>query len=298
MTSADNIRPRYALNIRNKPTTDTNDDMKLRAGYAAICALALLLLTGCKSSNLSYFSDVTTVETATEGSLPIVKSELKIGPDDELLINVSSRVPEATSIYNLPFNNAAIKSDLVMNNTVTQKQTYTVDKQGDITFPILGKIHVQGMTSAQLADYLTKRIAQDVEDPIVRVQLMNFNVNVMGEVQQPGQYNFTTERVSVLDALAKAGDMSVFGKRGNVTVWREEDGVVTYHKLNLNDSKIYSSPYFYLKQNDVIYVEPSDARAGQADYNQNNSYKVSVISAIVSGVSVITSLVIALVVNK
>ncbi len=187
---------------------------------------------------------------------------------------------------------------MIVNHTTTQKQTYIVDKKGDIMFPILGKIHVVGMTTAQLAEELTRRIAKDVEAPYVRVELMNFNVNVMGEVQTPGRYNFETERVSVLDALAKAGDMSVFGKRHNVTVWREEDGVVTYHKLNLNDSKAYSSPYFYLKQNDVLYVEPSESRAGQADYNQNNSYKVSVISAIVSGVSVITSLVIALVINK
>lgn len=273
--------------------------MKLTSKLAALCCLgAAVLLSGCKSSNLAYFSDVTSAETVTDGSVPVQKSVLKIEPDDELMINVSSRVPEASAIYNLPFNNTAVKADLIQNNVTSQKQTYTVDKQGDINFPILGKIHVGGMTTSELADYLTKRISQDVDDPLVRVELINFNVNVMGEVQQPGQYNFTSERVSVLDALAKAGDMSVFGKRSNVTVWREEDGVVTYHKLNLNDSKIYASPYFYLKQNDVVYVEPSSARAGQADYNQNNSYKVSVISAIVSGASVISSLVIALVLNQ
>ncbi len=265
-------------------------------GKLLMACVAVVALTGCKSSNLAYFSDI----TATEGSLPIIKSDIKIEPNDELLINVSSEVPEATSIYNLPYNNPATRAggDMIVNHTTTQKQTYIVDKKGDIMFPILGKIHVAGMTTAQLAEELTRRIAKDVEAPYVRVELMNFNINVMGEVLTPGRYNFETERVSVLDALAKAGDMTVFGKRHNVTVWREEDGVVTYHKLNLNDSKAYSSPYFYLKQNDVLYVEPSESRAGQADYNQNNSYKVSVISAIVSGVSVITSLVIALVINK
>lgn len=268
--------------------------MKLRAGYAAICALALLLLTGCKSSNLSYFSDVTTVE----GTITPVKSDIKIEPNDELLINVTSEVPSATAIYNLPFNISATTENLIDNNqALTQKQTYIVSKDGNIQFPVLGKIHVQGMTTDQLAEELTRRISADVESPYVRVELVNFNVNVMGEVLQPGRYRFESERVSVLDALAKAGDMTIFGKRDKVTVWREEDGVVTYHKLNLNDSKIYSSPYFYLKQNDVVYVEPSAARAGQADYNQNNSYKVSVISAIVSGVSVIASLVIALTVK-
>lgn len=270
--------------------------MKLTSKLLILCAV-LLALTGCKSTNLAYFSDVTKSEL-TEGKIPRVESAIKIQPDDELLINVSSNVPEATAPYNLPFNNPALKGDLMNNTTVTQKQTYTVDKQGNILMPILGKVHVAGLTTSQLADELTRRIGADVESPYVRVDLVNFNVNVMGEVNQPGQYTFSTERVSVLDALAKAGDMSVFGKRGNVTIWREEDGMVTYHKLNLNDSKIYSSPYFYLKQNDVVYVEPQESRAGQAEYNQNNSYKVSVVSAIVSGVSVIATLVIALVINN
>ena len=262
-------------------------------GKLLMACVAVVALTGCRSSNLAYFSDI----TATEGSLPIIKSDIKIEPNDELLINVSSEVPEATSIYNLPFNYPGLVSDIKSNVSTTQKQTYIVNKQGDIVFPVLGKVHVAGKTTSQIAEDLTRRIAIDVESPYVRVELVNFNVNVMGEVLQPGQYKFETENVSVLDALAKAGDMTVFGKRHNVTVWREEDGVVTYHKLNLNDSKSHSSPYFYLKQNDVVYVEPSESREGQADYNQNNSFKISVISTIVSGVSVIASLVIALAVK-
>ncbi len=255
---------------------------------------AIVLLTGCKSSNLTYFSDL----SAMEGVLSISKSEIKIEPEDELLINVSSDIPEATAPYNLPFNSSLRSTEMLSNSVASQKQTYIVDKNGNINFPLLGKIHVEGMTTLQLAEELTRRIAVDVEAPLVRVQLLNFNVNVMGEVMNPGRYRSENERLTVLDALALAGDMTVFGKRDGVTVLREENGAITYHRLNLNDSKISTSPYFYLKQNDVVYVEPSEARAGQADYNQNNSFKVSVISAIVSGVSVITSLVIALVINK
>lgn len=261
-----------------------------------VAAACLVILTGCSTHNrLAYFQDVA---TQAEGTVPLQKIQVKIEPDDELMINVSSEFPEATAIYNLPFNNPGMREDLKLNSTVTQKQTYIVNKEGDITFPVLGKIHVAGMTTMQLADELTRRIAADVEAPYVRVELVNFNVNVMGEVQQPGHYKFDTERVTVIDALARAGDMTVFGKRDNVTVWREENGKMTYHHLNLNDSKIHNSPYYYLKQNDMVYVEPSEARAGQAEYNQNNSYKVSVVSAIVSGLSVVASLVIALVINK
>lgn len=269
------------------------DIMKPIAKLLTLVA-AVLVLSGCKTSNLAYFSDL----TATDGSLPIVKTDIRIQPEDELLINVSSDVPEASAPYNLPFNSTLITKEMLSNNVASQKQTYIVDKKGNITFPLLGKLHVEGMTTNELAEDLTRRIAVDVEAPIVRVQLVNFNVNVLGEVLKPGKYLCDTERVSVLDALALAGDMTVFGKRDAVTVLREENGVMTYHHLNLNDSKVNSSPYFFLKQNDVVYVEPTSARAGQADYNQNNSYKVSVISAIVSGVSVVTSLIIALVINK
>jgi polysaccharide export outer membrane protein len=172
-----------------------------------------------------------------------------------------------------------------------------VTKDGDITMPTLGKIHVEGMTTNELSEYLTRRIAQDVEGPFVRVELVNFKINVIGEVNSPGAYTFSNERVSVLDALAQAGDMTIFGRRENVTIVREENGKVAYHKLDLTDSKVVNSPYYYLKQNDVVYVEPTEVKKGQSEYNQNNSYKVSVVSAIVSGCSVVVSLLIALLVK-
>lgn len=259
--------------------------------YLTLMLLALLL-TGCHSSKLAYFDDL---QNSTEGQINLQRAQIKIQPDDELMINVTSEIPEATAVYNLPFNMPGMRSELLLNTTQSQKQTYVVGNDGDITFPVLGRIHVAGMTTEELASYLTKRISEDVENPYVRVELVNFKINVMGEVLQPGSYVFETERVTVLDALAKAGDMTVFGRRDNVTVWREEDGVATYHRLDLNDSKTVASPYYYLKQNDVVYVEPGSARSGQAEFNQNNNYKISVVSAVVSGISVIASLIIALV---
>lgn len=264
-------------------------------GKTLLLTILVTALCGCKSSSLGYFTDTA---AGVEGSIPLVRNQIKIEPDDELLINVTSAMPEATAVYNLPFNASMNGADSPKANiTTTEKITYLVGADGNILFPVLGKIHVAGMTTQQLADEITRRIASDVEAPYVKVELINFHVNIMGEVQSPGQYRFDNERVTIVDALSKAGDLTVYGRRDNVTVWREENGVMTYHKLNLKDSKIYSSPYFYLKQNDMVYVEPTEARAGQADYNQNNAYKVSLVSAIVSGVSVIASLVIALVVK-
>lgn len=251
----------------------------------------IFLLCSCKSTDLSYFSDLKDSQYGTIGNLDY---EIRLEPTDELLITVTSEIPEATLIYNLPVTNPAFKSELTIGTTQAKQQTYIVDNNGYINFPVLGKIHVQGMTTAQLTEELTRKIAETAESPYVRVELVNFKVKVLGEVLKPGVVEVKKEKFSILDALAEAGDMTVYGRRDNVLIVREENGAKTYHRLNLNDSKTLESPYFYLKQNDAVYVEPGSSRSGQADYNQNNSYKVSVVSAIVSGVSVIASLVIAL----
>ena len=172
-----------------------------------------------------------------------------------------------------------------------------MDKAGDIDFPIIGKVKVQGLTTQQIKDKLVELISKDVDDPIVRVELMNFRVNVLGEVQRPGAVSVKRERYSVLDALADAGDLTEFGERSNVLLIREENGVKIYHRLNLNEASVLSSPYFYMQQNDVIYVEPNEIRKDNSKYNQNNAFKLSVISTIVSACSVIASLVIALTVK-
>jgi polysaccharide export outer membrane protein len=158
-------------------------------------------------------------------------------------------------------------------------------------------VKVQGLTTQQIKDKLVELISKDVDDPIVRVELMNFRVNVLGEVQRPGAVSVKRERYSVLDALADAGDLTEFGERSNVLLIREENGVKIYHRLNLNEASVLSSPYFYMQQNDVIYVEPNEIRKDNSKYNQNNAFKLSVISTIVSACSVIASLVIALTVK-
>jgi len=263
-----------------------------------LCAICLLCSCSAKQ-NLTYFSDLQDPVVAQQkGNLGKQDYSINLEPQDELLITVSSEVPEATFMYNLPLSNPATKANIA-EGTYAQamQQTYIVNKEGNIQFPTLGTIHVEGMTTSQLREELTRRISKDVEAPYVRVELLNFKVKVLGEVQHPGVVKSDTERLTVLDALAEVGDMTVFGKRDNVLLVREENGVRTYHYMDLNDSRTMQSPYFYLKQNDVLYVSPTEARTGQAEYNQNNSYKISVISTIVSGASVIASLVIALTVK-
>ena len=252
-----------------------------------------IALTSCSTSKapLAYFEDI---KLSQSGELTASECDyqVKIEADDELFITVTSIIPQATAIYNLPLANPANMHNLT-NATQPQQQTFIVDKNGYISFPILGNVLVKGMTTQQVKEKLTQLIAEDVEDPVVRVELVNFRVNVLGEVKAPGAIKVRRERFSVLDAIAAAGDLTIYGERDNILLIREEDGKIFYHRLNLNESSILTSPYFYLKQNDAIYVEPNSIRKANSKYNQNNSFKISVISTIVSACSVIASLVIA-----
>ncbi len=257
----------------------------MRLNFTKIFIAAAIVLaatvTSCKApQSLAYFENADSLKTVGTTALDYA---VKIRPADELIITVNSIVPEATAAYNL--------------SSTPQNQTYVVDTDGEITMPVIGKIHAAGMTTKGLGDYLTEKISKEVDSPVVRVQLANFRVNVLGEVKRPGAIEAKSERFTIFDALAAAEDMTEYGERTNVMVIREENGQRAYHRVNLKDARIVDSPYYYLQQNDVVYVEPNQIKAGNAKYSQNNAFKVTVVSTIVSAVSVIASLVIALAVK-
>ncbi|MDE6395231.1 MAG: polysaccharide biosynthesis/export family protein [Duncaniella sp.] len=260
--------------------------------FIAGCVLSAVALASCSSQKtvLPYFTDITEIK---EGTLPVMNYMPVIQPDDELFITVTSLNPVATAIYNLPLANPA-QNWGVRGTTSDKQMTYVVTSKGDINFPVLGPIHVAGMTTEQVREDLIKRLSKDVEDPMVTVALVNFKVNVAGEVKTPGQIPLNGNRCSILDALSAAGDLTEYGERSNVLVIREENGERKFAHLDLNSSDILNSPYYYLKQNDYIYVAPNSIRQANSKYNQNNAYKLSVISTVVSAASVIASLVIAL----
>ena len=251
-------------------------------------------LTSCSkyTTVLPYFADL----PAQEGTYPMNSYIQTIMPDDELYISVTSTSPEATAAFNAPSSNPATKDNLpnVMSPTF---QTYIVNTEGNINFPTLGTIHVEGMTTESLQKYLTAQISKEVDDPLVRVELVNFQVNVAGEVTTPQTIKVTRNRFSILDALTAAGDLTPYGERDRVLIIREKDGKKEYARVNLNSADLLTSPYYYLQQNDYIYVEPNNVRKSNAKYNQDNAFKLSVISTVVSGVSVIASLIIALAVK-
>ncbi len=275
--------------------------MKLKS---LLIALVLTLgLSGCSSKKtvLPYFTDLPDSGAVATGDFTV-----KIVPDDELLINVSAADPAAVEDYTIPYQHPRVRDfntesgetpESAMRSRRSsnlQLQTYHVDAAGFINFPVLGKLHVAGMTLNGLSDYLAEKIGETVVDPLVTVELVNFHVNVMGEVVKPGVQLVNRERYSILDAIAAAGDLTPFGERKRVLLVREENGQRTYHYLNLNDSQLLESPYFYLMQNDVVYVEPNKVRSANASTDQERQFRLSMTSVIVSAASVIATLVIAL----
>lgn len=277
--------------------------MKLRH-LAFGFAVMVIALTGCSSgkTKLPYFKD-TDIEQL---NVPVGDFSIKIVPDDELLINVSAANPEAVEAYTIPYQHPR-QRDFNFSSSQTREsfvattrksnlslQPYVVNPEGFINFPVLGKIHVAGMTLEGLEQYLTEKIGENVVDPIVTVELTNFHINVIGEVNRPGMFIVNRERFSVLDALAQAGDLTAYGERNNVMIIREENGKRVAKRLDLNKVESLESPYFFLRQNDVVYVEPNTVRQANAKVDNDRQFRLSMTSVIVSAVSVIASLGIAL----
>ena len=248
----------------------------------------VVLCTSCASSKkVVYLQDVVPLKQQDIEQ----KYEVYIHNDDLLAIMVNSKNPELA----LPFNRPMVTYQLGSESGGQQRVLgYLVDTNGDIDFPILGKLHVAGLTRLQLTDMIKQRLIDEdlIKDPIVTVQFLNYKVSVMGEVNRPGSFNISGDRITLLEALSMAGDLTIYGRRDRVAVIREKDGKRTILMHDLRSSDIFNSPCYYLQQNDIVYVEPNKAKAGQSEINQNKSVGVwlSAASILVSIASLIVTL--------
>ena len=260
-----------------------------------IFAFTIILLTSCKTTtnNITYFQDLDN-QSAVTGKA--VNYTPRIAPDDQLSITVSGMDPNAVATFNIPLASYLAPGETNATSTPVL-HTYLVNSHGEIDFPVLGKLQVGGMTRSELTDMMTKRISAYVKSPIVTIQIRNFKVSVLGEVNKPGTVNVPNERLSVLDALGMAGDLTIYGNRTNVLLIRDNNGLKEYHRFDLTSAEMLTSPYYYLQQNDVLYVEPNKARKGNAKYSQNGQFNVSLASTIISALSILASLGIALLVK-
>ena len=219
--------------------------------------------------------------------------EARVMPKDELTITVNW--PEDAEA-GIPFNLTATPAVGQGRGTLTSQptlQTFLVTNEGTINYPVLGTLKVGGMTVNQVEDLIASKIEGTYlkTRPVVTVRLSNYKISVLGEVTSPGTYTVPSEKVSIYGALALAKDMTVYGRRDNVKLIREDaTGKKTIHELDLNDANIIKSPYFYLQQNDVLYVTPNKTKAKNSDIGSSTSYWVSSISILVSIASLVTNI--------
>ncbi|WP_082038034.1 polysaccharide biosynthesis/export family protein [Flavihumibacter solisilvae] len=243
-------------------------------------------MTSCiQSKKIAYFNDslVNDSIVAINGLEPVIQV------NDMLSINVSSLSPEATLIFNAP--NFPVTPASNPGVTLQQTAGYIVDQQGCIQFPILGKIQAAGLLKSQLetsiASELTKR--DQLSEPMVKIRYLNFRVTVLGEVARPGVVTVPGEQISILEALGASGDLTIYGKRDNVMLIRQEGNQKIVHRINLNSANIMQSPYFYMRSNDVLYVEPVKARVAASSRSQQ------LLPSILAGISIVVVLITSLV---
>ena len=261
-----------------------------KSTFSFLVILCILVLSSCAPvKNVAYFQKL---ENSTDSSKQSQSSDVhraRIKPLDILTITVVSTQPENTRIYNLVTPQI---SELAGNSlqSVATLQTYLVDNDGYIDFPVLGKLEVEGKTRKELATLLQEKLASSFnnEVPIITIRIINYTVNIVGEVMRPGKFVTTNDRMTIFEGIAQAGDLTIYGKRENVTILRESaDGTKKYFTVNLNDKNITNSPAYYLEQNDVVYVEPNGAKSRSSRIGASETLTISALSIVISVASIV-----------
>lgn len=241
--------------------------------YLFVVLIAMNTILSCTSTKtVPYFQEI----SDTSKPLTIQTADYKdpvIQVDDILSITIQTIDAQATAALNLNSN----ASTIVTSPQINQQQVsgYLVDKNGVISIPLIGNIKVKGLTTYAARDTIASKVAEFYKSPTVQVRFQNFKVTVIGEVLRPATYSLPNEKVTIIDALGLAGDLTIFGRRENILLIREVDNNKQFVRLNLNSTSIISSPYFYLKQNDVIYVEPNKSKIVSTDAVRNRAITVA-----------------------
>jgi len=270
-----------------------------KSNLPVVLFLNILFFSSCAEvKNIAYFQKLDTKTSHSKNQknpLELKKNssllyDARIKPKDLLSITVVSSEPEASKMYNLVVPQLAEASN--QNSIFTQPtlQSYLVDNDGNIDFPVFGKIKVIGLTRKELESLLLGKLSSafSKEIPIVTIRFTNYSVNILGEVLKPGKFETSNERLTIFEGLALAGDLTIYGRRDNVKVLREKsDGTKEYITLNLNDKNIIYSPAYYLEQNDVVYVEPNKSRSRSSNYGAAESFGITSLSVLLT----LTSLV-------
>lgn len=273
--------------------------MRIKYQLTCMVAAALLAASCTTPKNITYFPELQTGSIVRADSI----LDIKVMPEDKLSIVVSTQEPALSALFNLvttqnSVGSASSGSSRKASGSSGQTSLYTVDSAGNINFPVLGKVHVAGLTREQVTDRIAGELmSRDlVKDPIVTVEYANTGVSLLGEVSAPGRYEFNKDHMTIIDAIAMAGDLTINGERENILVMRNlGDGRREAYRVNmLNAQELASSPVFYLQQDDVIYVEPNNKKKRETTPNGNTPYTPSFWISIVSFATTITTLIVTL----
>lgn len=261
--------------------------------------MATMTLNSCTSTKqVAYFQDLNPGDQNTL----ITANLIKLQPNDKLSIIVSTGDGRLNLLFNLAVSRNTLGSQSVSGDGMPSSgsesvATFTIDSHGDINFPVLGHLHVSGMTREELAEYIRRElVSRDLaKDPIVTVEYYNLNVTVLGEVGHPGRQVINREGYTILDAIGQAGDLTIYGQRDNIKVLREENGVQKVYGINLNKGKdLILSPVYYLRQNDIVYVEPNNTKKRNSTPNGNSALTPAFWMSTVSFAASVAALIINL----
>lgn len=270
----------------------TKQNMTFNKQILFALSIALMAMVSCSTvKDIAYFQN----KVVNEPEAIDKHAGIVIQAKDMLSIVVSSRNPELVAMFNLPVVSYQAGSEVVNTGYNQRLMGYVVDNDGFIDFPVLGPIKVVGLTRWELSELIKNKLLNDglLTDAVVTVEFMNFKVSVIGEVNAPGTYSLQNDKVTILQAISLARDLTIFGQRENVCVIREREGERIIYEINLCDVSMFNSPAYYLQQNDVVYVQPSEVKARQSTTDDK---ALRMTSIFVSGGSLLVS-VAALIVN-
>ncbi len=254
--------------------------MKSKPLFNLLTALfCIAILSSCaKKEEFVYYQDIDTVllENASNTNF-----QTKLQPDDLIMIVVSAQDPESAIPFNL-MNTMSANPTNPEGAGQMKQQLYLIDNQGYIEFPVLGSIKIGGLTRSEAIEYLNEEISQYINNPIINLRIVNFKVTVQGEVNRPGVHTITSERLTLMEAISLSGDMTIYGKRDNVLIIREIDGHKIPIRVDMTKSDFITSPYYYLNQNDIVYVEPNKTRINSSVVGPNLTVGISALSLLVT----------------
>jgi len=276
-----------------------------KSNLSILLLLSILILSSCSGvKKVAYFQKYSSsADSLKEQTTAPELYDARIKPKDLLSITVVTSESEASRNYNLivpqlydPASVSLLSASAGLSSSMIAVQptlqTYLVDNDGNIDFPVIGELKVGGMTRKEVEKMLQEKLASafNKEVPIITIRIVNYSVNILGEVLRPGKYNTTNDRMTIFEGLAMASDLTIYGRRDNVKVLRENaDGTKNYITVNLNDKNVINSPAYYLEQNDVVYVEPNSAKSRSSGIGAEETLSVSALSVLISLTSIIVT---------